>query len=362
MKKLILVIILFLIFPIRVNAISAEAVIVMDADSGRVLYGKNINKQKLIASTTKIMTCLLAIENGNLDQKITVTEEILKAYGSAIYIELGEELTLRDLLYGLMLRSGNDAAIMIAVAISGNMEKFAALMNYRAGEIGMRNTVFYNSHGLEEKNNVGNKSTAYDMALLTREAIKTSEFLKIFGTKKYTTTSNFKSYSWTNKNKLLTTYEFTTGGKTGYTELAKRTLVTTASKDNKKLIVVTLNDGNDFSNHKELYIEYFNKYHLVKVLNKNNFKVLEDSYYKNETLVIKNNFNMLVTSEEEKSIRTVIELDKVKRKNDDVRVGTAKVYLGDELIGEEGIYIELERVTKKQGFWAKLLDFVTFWN
>ena len=147
MKKLILaVIVVLLIFPLKVSALSAECAIVMDQDSKRVLFEKNMDKEKLIASTTKIMTAVIALEYGDLDTLVEVGDEVLKAYGSAIYIEVGEELTLKDLLYGLMLRSGNDAAIEIAYAVAGNMESFVHLMNEKAKDLGMKNTIFYNNH------------------------------------------------------------------------------------------------------------------------------------------------------------------------------------------------------------------------
>ena len=184
MKK-ILFCLLILFFPIIVHAISAESYVVMDYDSGRVLLSKDPEKEKLIASTTKIMTAIIAIENGDLNSTRKVGEEVLKAYGSAIYLSLDEEITLKDLLYGLMLRSGNDAAIEIAYHVSGNMEKFVELMNKKAYELGMSNTKFLNNHGLEESDGPGNTSTAYDMAILMRYALKNDTFRSIIGTETY---------------------------------------------------------------------------------------------------------------------------------------------------------------------------------
>ena len=188
MKKLIFL--LFLLFPLKVGAISASSSIVMDLDNGRILYQNNIHDERLIASITKIMTAVVTIEYADLDKIVEVGDEILEAYGSAIYIELGEKLTLRDLLYGLMLRSGNDAAVVIAKNVAGSMDNFAMMMNEMASKIGMKNTYFYNAHGLEEEDGSGNTSTAYDMALLTKYAMTNSEFRKIFGTRKYTVKTN----------------------------------------------------------------------------------------------------------------------------------------------------------------------------
>ena len=259
MKKLVIGFLSFFILPLNILAISAEKCVVMDLNSGRVLYNLNGNDERRIASITKIMTCLVAIMYSDLDKVVIVDEDILEAYGSSVYLSVGEEIKLRDLLYGLMLRSGNDAAIAIANTVAGSMENFVYLMNEYAKTIGMKNTRFINSHGLD-KNGDGNTSTAYDMALLTKVAMQNKTFREIFGTKNYKAKSNLKTYNWEGKNKLFKMYDYTTGGKTGYTDTARRTLVTTARKDNKNLVVVTLNDGNDFNDHKSLYETYFAKY------------------------------------------------------------------------------------------------------
>ena len=183
MKKVLVFLILFC-FPFKICAISASSYIVMDKDSYRVLEGKNINDKRLIASITKIMTAIVTIENGNLKDKITVDERVLKAYGSAIYIEIGEEITLEDLLYGLMLRSGNDAALVIKSYFEDKKMDIVELMNKKAYELNMKDTVFKNPHGLEENDGSGNMSTAYDMALLSKYAYKNSIYRKIIYTKK----------------------------------------------------------------------------------------------------------------------------------------------------------------------------------
>ena len=203
MKKILLFSLLFFIFIGSVNAstLTANSYILMDQTTGRVLAGKNYNNPMLIASITKIMTCLLAIESEKLDEIVVVDDIINKSYGSGIYIEVGEELTLRDLLYGLMLRSGNDAALMIAKYISGDVENFVSMMNNKAKEIGMTNTIFNNPSGLDNTDS-GNYSSAYDMALLTRYAMQYEEYRKIVKTKKYKLKTNNKTYIWHNKNKL----------------------------------------------------------------------------------------------------------------------------------------------------------------
>ena len=164
MKKIMIIILSFvMLFPNMVMglSLSCRSCVLMDSDSGRVLYEKDKDNPRLIASITKIMTAILAIESNRLEEEVVVGEEVLTMYGSNIYIELGEKMKLLDLVYGLMLRSGNDAAIVIATFIGGTEEKFVKMMNEKAKEIGMTNTVFNNSHGLDEVTQ--NKSTAYDI-------------------------------------------------------------------------------------------------------------------------------------------------------------------------------------------------------
>ena len=241
----------------------------MDMDSKRILYAKNIHEQRSVASISKIMTAVLAIESGKLDNIVTIGDEIDQSYGSGIYIQKGEQMSLRDLVYGLMLRSGNDASYAIAKYVAG--DNFVNLMNQKAKEIGMKNTIFNNPNGLDEQN--GNYSTVYDMALLTSYAMKLEEYRKIVATKIYRVETNKNTYIWNNKNKLLFMYDYTTGGKTGFTQKAKRTLVGTASKDNLNLVAVTLNDGNDFSDQIDLFEYGFNNYEEYLILSKKKFLI-----------------------------------------------------------------------------------------
>ncbi len=362
MKRIVIALIIFIIFPSKIWAISADKAIVMDLNSGRVLYDLNKDEPQLIASITKIMTCLIAINYSDLNKTVIVGEEILAAYGSSVYLEVGEEIRLKDLLYGLMLRSGNDAAIAIAVAVAGSVDSFVYLMNEYAKTIGMNNTNFVNPNGLDQ-NGVGNVSTAYDMALLTKVAMQNETFRKIFGTQSYTATSSLKTYNWEGKNKLFSLYEYTTGGKTGYTDAARRTLVTTASRDNKNLVVVTLNDGNDFNDHKSLYETYFNKYDSVLVLDKDNFQI-DDDYYENGKFYIKDNYYALVSDEEKKDLKINITLYKYDEIYDGIKIGEAKVMLGKELLHTESIYIKKEEVKKqekKEGFWFKIFRWFQSW-
>ena len=243
---------LFLLFPFNIYAYSdtSHSSIVMDIDSGRILYKNNIDNKMLIASTTKIMTAIISIEKGKLNRKVVVGKEVLKMYGTNIYVEIGEKIKIKDLIYGLLLRSGNDASVVLAKAVSGNEKNFVKLMNKKANKLGMKNTIFRNPHGLDE--NTQNYSTARDMAILSRYAYKTKFYKIVTATKKYQISTGKKTYLWYNKNKLLFNYKYCTGGKNGYTPKAGKTLVTTASNNNLNLTIVSLDDNNSYENHKNL--------------------------------------------------------------------------------------------------------------
>jgi len=346
MKKIVIFLIIFLVFPFKVLALSATNCVVMDLNSGRVLYNLNGDEARLIASITKIMTCLITIMYSDLDKTVVVDEDVLKAYGSSVYLEVGEEIKLKDLLYGLMLRSGNDAAVAIAKTVAGTEENFVYLMNEYASTIGMKNTHFVNPHGLDN-NGIGNKSSAYDMALLTKVAMQNPIFREIFGSRNHKASSNLKDYNWAGKNKLFGMYEYTTGGKTGYTKAAHKTLVSTASRDNKNLVVVTLNDSNDFNDHKALYETYFKEYEAVLALDKNNFKV-DDNYYKNVTFYIKDDYYALVKDNEKNNLKVEISLYKYDDVYNEMKIGEAKVKLKDTILHTESVYLKKENVKKEE--------------
>lgn len=352
LKKLVLMFVMFLI-PINVYSLSASSVTVMDMDTKRVLYSYNQNEVRLIASITKIMTSLVTLNNSNIKDIVSIDESVLKSYGSGIYVEVGEEMSLENLLYGLMLRSGNDAAIQIANYVGGSMEGFVKLMNETARSIGMKKTTFINSSGLENDKGVGNMSTSYDMALLMSEAMKNDTFKTIVGTKEKLVKTNYKTYLWYNKNKLLNNYEYCTGGKTGFTEKARRTLVTTATKDNMNLVVVTLNDPNDFKDHEDLYNKYFKEYKSYKVLDKNNENFDNKKYY------IKNDKYLTLTNSEYKNIKKEVVL--YKDNVSDI-VGYINIKLDKKVLLKEYIYekevIKENIENKRETFFDKLKKFL----
>ena len=344
MKKVLLFGLLLFIGINTCNASTdtASQYVLMDATTGRVIMGKNYNTPMLIASITKIMTCLLAVESKRLDEVVVVDEVINDSYGSGIYIEVGEEITLRDLLYGLMLRSGNDAALMVAKYIGGDVETFVNMMNNKAKSIGMSNTIFVNPSGLDNTDS-GNYSTSYDMALLTRYAMNYEDYREIVKTKSHTVKTNKKTYIWKNKNKLLSE-DYITGGKTGYTEKARRTLVSTGSSNNMNFIVVTIKDSDDWSTHKDLYNYAFSNYVAYKVLNKNNFNIIGDTHY-NGDFYINNNIYIPFKKNEVGNLIGKIELEKRNNYHDNDKVGDYKIYLDDKLLYKEPIYID--NVSKK---------------
>ena len=242
--------------PIKEPVTSSRAAIVIDRKTGLVLYEKNSNDVRKMASTTKIMTATVVLENvQDLSQVVIVSKKAASVGGSTLGLKTNDKITIHDLLYGLMLKSGNDTAIALAEAVGGSVEGFAELMNKKAKEIGMKNTIFRNSHGLDEETE--NYSTAYDMALLSRYAYKNKTYRNIVSTNKYEVSTGKKTYLWYNRNKLLTGYEYCTGGKNGYTPKAGKTLVSTASRNGLNLTIVTLLDGDIYNNHMKLYDDNF---------------------------------------------------------------------------------------------------------
>jgi len=227
-------------------AVSAQSAVIYHADTGRILYEKNADTPHLIASTTKIMTALVALEQCDLKETVMATKEMADVEGSSMYLKVGEHYTVEELLYGLMLASGNDAATAIAIHVAGNEAAFAELMNRKAYSLGMTNTHFENPHGLDGETHY---STAVDMAKLMTAAMDNSSFAKIAGTAHIT----IKGLTYVNHNKLLWQCEGIIGGKTGYTMAAGRTLVTCCQRNGQRLICVTLCDPNDWTDHAALY-------------------------------------------------------------------------------------------------------------
>lgn len=233
---------------------SAKAAITIEAQTGISLYEKNADEQLPMASTTKIMTALVALENADINKTFTVSENACKVEGTQIGLLAGDQISLNDLLHMLMMKSANDAAQTIAENISGSLEAFAELMNERAKQMGLTHTHFENPHGLPSDNHY---TTARELALISAEALKNDTFAQIVSTKKKKL--DYHGLVIENSNRLLSSYEYTTGVKTGFTKAAGRCLVTSAKKDGVTLINVTLDDGNDWQDHTEMFEEGFRR-------------------------------------------------------------------------------------------------------
>lgn len=312
MKKIIIVLLLLFI---KVNA----SIVVMDADSNRVLYSLGMTEKKLIASTTKIMSSLVALDVGKLNDRITIGDEILKVNGSMIYVKKGETFTLNDLLHGLMLQSGNDAAMSIATKYG--YDEFIANMNIKAFKLGMYSTTFENPHGLNDTSK--NYSTAYDLAILMSYAIKNKDFLRITQAKSY----KVDNYVWINKNKLISEYKYLISGKIGYTKASGQVYVSAARKNGKTLVIASIDESDKFNLHKKLYEKYFESYEKYKLLDKNfvSFKVNDgenNHYYLNDDV------SLLLNADEVKKISIKIDLNQ----------NSIFVLLGDEVILKKKMY------------------------
>jgi D-alanyl-D-alanine carboxypeptidase/D-alanyl-D-alanine carboxypeptidase (penicillin-binding protein 5/6) len=240
------------ITPPNASDISAKAAILIDADSGRVLFEKNKDDKRPVASTTKIMTTLLLLESGDLDTEFTVDPVAIQTEGSSMGLQEGDIVSKRDLAYGMMLPSGNDAANATAYLLGGDLSGFAKMMNDKAAALGLTSTHFITPSGLHSPNHY---STAYDMAMLTREAMENEVFRDIAATESIKIEYGNPPYGrWlSNSNKLLTLYDFCTGIKTGFTDEAGRCLVSSASKDGVNLIAVTLFAPDDWNDHIKMF-------------------------------------------------------------------------------------------------------------
>ncbi|WP_058307538.1 D-alanyl-D-alanine carboxypeptidase family protein [Gracilibacillus massiliensis] len=326
--------------------VSAESAILMDQETGRVLFEKDANSPTLIASITKIMTAIIAIESGKLKDKVKISDKATLTEGSSIYLNQDDVITLEELVYGLMLRSGNDAAVAISEHIGGSEEGFAYLMNDKARWVGMTNSHFDNPHGLDSDSHY---SSAYDMALLTKYAMDHPVFREISSTSSYKAKS--RDYPWINKNKLLThLYKYSNGGKTGYTRAAGRTLVSTAEKNGQTLIVVTLNAANDWQDHIQLFEWGFEEFPLHKIQEPATF-----------TLPAPNQDAEVIEASIKEEVYyplTKEEIEQVHQKNYMVkeplsfqRIGKRAFYLDGKLIIDAAIYQSSPSVDESPGFW-----------
>ena len=334
--------------------ISSQCGILMEQSTGRVLYEKCPDDQMYIASITKILTTIVAIENANLDEWVEISDNVTRQVGSALYLMLGDQVKLIDLLYGLMLRSGNDAAMAIAEFVGGDEASFVKMMNDKAKEIGMTNSVFQNPSGLDET--TYNLSTARDMALIMQYAMNNPIFREITGTETHkATTKNGMTYVWHNKHKLVTGYyEYAIGGKTGFTKQARRTLVTSARKDDMELVVVTLKAGDDWNDHMNLFNYGFDNYQIKTIIEPGEIQVSNQTL--SNKLYVEKMVNVIVKKDGSEKVTTNLSLYKKAKDNE---VGVLQVLINGEIQQEIPVYKAITPKVESQSWFDKLMNWFT---
>lgn len=351
--------------------INSRIAIVFDRKSGSILYGKNENKKTAMASTTKIMTAIIVLGKGNLSETITVSEKAAGTGGSRLGLKANDKITMNDLLYGLMLKSGNDSAIAIAEAVGGSVEEFAQLMNNKAQELGLESTHFVTPHGLD---NPEHYTTAYELAKLADYALKNEKFAQIVNTKNYTVTINGYPKNISNTNELLGYLQGVNGVKTGFTNNAGRCLVTSVNRNNFEIIAVVLQaDTKKFRTTDSIkIIEYaYKNYEYV------NIKEIVDNKFKEWCLINKSRIQInkkkednleLYISELENDIIPIkkIDIDKIDIDissiyyidapvEKDFVIGTLKVIVDENVV--DVIEIKVRETVEKRDIWDYFLVF-----
>lgn len=318
---------------------NTQSKIVIEKESKRILYQENAYEKKPMASTTKILTAITIIENCDINEVVTVTKDTTNIEGSSIYLEEGEKLTVLELLYGLMLRSGNDCAETLAKHCSGSNEKFAELMNNTAKKIGAKDSNFVNPHGLHNDNHY---TTAYDLALISAYSLNNDTFSKIVSTKRKVIPNTNKDYDRVliNKNKMLSNFEGATGIKTGYTKIAGRCLVSSAKRNDMELICVVLNCPNMFEDSSSMLNNAFSLYKNYKLYDSTNIIDFISVDDKNIGLHIKNDIVLPLTENEYKNIKIEYNYPKTLNKEvkNDEEIGNIDIYCKNNLLFSEKIY------------------------
>lgn len=281
-----------LCFLLPVHALSADSAILMEASSGEILIDVNGHTRMPMASTTKIMTAIVALERSSLSDSVTIPEKAVGIEGSSLYLKTGEVLTIEQLLYGLLLESANDVATAIAIHIAGDPVSFAELMNQTAHRLGLTDTHFTNPHGLYDPEHY---TTAYDLAILTRYALSQPDFAKIVSTYKTTIPLNCDEgiRVLVNHNKMLKNYPGAIGVKTGYTKRCGRCLVSAAERNHVRLIAVTLSDPNDWQDHTSMLDYGFSCYSSVTLAEPESFEVQIPCLGGIESMVLAKNYESL---------------------------------------------------------------------
>ncbi len=314
------------------HKLSAHSAIVLCADTGDVLFEKNADERMLIASITKIMTAIVVIENAELDERIVIRPEWSAIEGSSMYAVPNESYSVRELLYGMMLSSGNDAAAALACTVGGSESAFAQMMNEKADELGLENTSFRNPHGLDEE---GHYSTTRDMARLTAYCMENESFKSIVSAN----CAVVKDVTYYNHNRLLREYDGCIGVKTGYTIAAGRTLVSCAERGGMRLVCVTLNAPDDWNDHKYLLDKAFSEYRMVSY-SADSFKLSLDvlsSVASTAEAVPQSGIKLLLHEDDELSVRLEAPRILFAGGIEGERVGKISVFINGALAAQEDL-------------------------
>ncbi|MGI6485727.1 MAG: D-alanyl-D-alanine carboxypeptidase family protein [Tepidanaerobacteraceae bacterium] len=350
-KTLLILVIIFIVFSTNAVAeelpnIDAKAYVLMDTTTGRILEGKNEDEKRAMASTTKIMTAIIALEKGDLASIVEVSKKAASIRGSSFHLSRGEKIPLETMLYGLLLCSGNDAAVAIAEHIGESQENFVQMMNQKAIEIGALNTNFKNPHGLDEPNHF---TTTKDLAIIARYALDIPKFREIVGSREKLITRGDKTGTIYNTNKLLWSFENATGIKTGYTGKAGRCLVASAYKNGFELISVVLGSPSNFNSSYKLLNFGFTKYQLRQIIKKDNIVKsipVKKGILKEAPLIIEKDIILPIVDDESLSIKYLLpeEIKAPVEKNQ--KIGELAVYINSIHVYSVPL-ISLETVKQK---------------
>lgn len=346
--------------------LTAKSAIVMDARTGKVLYARDAESKRYPASTTKMMTLIVALEHGNLDEMVTTSQNASSTEGSSLWLSPGEQLRLMDMLYGIMLISGNDATVAVAEHISGSVEKFAKLMTEKAHAIGATNTNFTNSSGLPDPNHI---TTAHDLAKIAAYGYKNPIFSQIVSTQKKIIPWPGKDHDRElyNENKMLWLFDGGNGVKTGYTDAAGRCLVSAAKRNDIQLVAVVLDSDRMWDDSIALLDYGFQQLQPMTLFNKGDIlKTVKVTDGKSDAVKLITNDNMIVpiSSDDKEQFRTIIEAP-AKIEAPVVagqKLGVARILYNDTEIGTVDL-IATETVERKTFFgmlWGSVWSFFTF--
>ena len=342
--------------------VSAQSAVVIDADTGKILYERDAHQRRGMASTTKIMTALVAMENIAPETVVSVDPRACGVEGSSIYLFENETITVETLLYALMLQSANDAAEALAYAVAGSIEAFADMMNAKAAALGLTATHFENPHGLDGETHY---TTAYELSLIAAEALENELFAKIVSTEKKMIPlhNGTATRLLVNHNRLLREYEDIIGVKTGFTKKCGRTLVSAAERDGVRLICVTLNDGDDWRDHRALLDYGFSLYGEVRLAEVGEYTyTLPVCGGVSERVTVKNRESLSrMLPETHGEITSVTELPRFLYAGvcEGDTIGRTVFYADGKKIGEVLLYAEESiGMREEEGFWQKLLSFL----